>query len=58
MVTITEIVSSASKKYAKVENVMRCVSVKSLRAAHLTQDGKKAKGVDKMTKGQNSIKLD
>ena len=39
MSTITEIVSSASKKYNRVENVMRYVSVKSLKAAHNMQDG-------------------
>ena len=58
MATITEIVSSASKKYARVENVMRCVSVKSLKAAHAAQDGKKARGVDKVTKDEYSEKLE
>ena len=58
MSTITEIVSSASRKYAKVENVMRCVSVTSLKNAHNTQDGKKAKGVDKVTKDEYEANLD
>ena len=58
MLTITEIISSASEKYARVENVMRCVSEKSLKAAHEAQDGKKAKGVDKVTKDEYGEKLD
>ena len=58
MSTITEIVSSASKKYNRVENVMRYVSVKSLKAAHNKQDGKKAKGIDKVTKEEYGQKLE
>ena len=58
METITEIVSTASKKYARVENVMKYVSEESLKAAHIAQDGKKAKGVDKVTKDEYGEKLE
>ena len=58
METITERVSTASKKYARVENVMKYVSEESLKAAHIAQDGKKAKGVDKVTKDEYGEKLE
>ena len=52
METITDVVRSLSEKYDKVENVMRCVSVKSLTTVFYAQDGNKAKGVDKVSKDE------
>ena len=52
METLTEVVRSLSLKYEKVENLMRCVSVKSLKHAHEMQPANKATGIDKTTKAQ------
>ena len=52
METLTEVVRSLSQKYEKVENLMRCVSVKSLKHAHEMQPANKATGIDKTTKAQ------
>jgi group II intron reverse transcriptase/maturase len=38
--------------YDRVENLMRCVTVRSLANAHASQDGRKATGVDGVTKGE------
>ena len=52
MSTLTEVIRSQSEKYPRVENLMRCVTVKSLKNAHKEQDGKKATGIDRVTKDE------
>ena len=52
METLTEVVRSLSLKYEKVENLMRCVSVNSLKYAHEMQPANKATGIDKTTKAK------
>lgn len=52
MPTLTEVIKSQSEMYDKVENLMRCVTVRSLANAHASQDGRKAAGVDGVTKGE------
>ncbi len=58
MLTLTEVIRSQSEKYQRVENLMRCVTTKSLKNAHRGQDGKKATGVDSITKEEYEKKLD
>lgn len=52
MPTLTEVIKSQSEMYDRVENLMRCVTVRSLANAHASQDGRKATGVDGVTKGE------
>lgn len=52
MPTLTEVIKSQSEMYDRVENLMRCVTVRSLANAHASQDGRKAAGVDGVTKGE------
>jgi len=52
MSTLIEVIRSQSERYARVENLMRCVTAKSLKLAHEKQSGHKATGVDKVTKAQ------
>ena len=58
MQTLTEAIRSQSEKYPRVENLMRCVSVKSLENAHRGQDGKKAAGIDRVTKEEYEENLE
>ena len=50
MATLTEVIRSLSLKYERVENLMRCITVKSLKHAHEEQPANKATGIDKTTK--------
>ena len=58
MQTLTEIVRAQSEKHPKVQNLMRYVTPKTLRLAHEKSDGKKAKGVDGVTKEEYGKNLD
>ena len=58
MSTTAETVRELSLKYARVENVMRFVNIGTMKEAHLKQDGRKATGVDKVTKAQYGENLD
>ena len=58
MPTLTEVIRSQSEKYDRVENLMRCVTVKSLGNAHRKQDGKKATGIDRVTKDEYEENLE
>lgn len=58
MSTLTEVIRSQSEKYPRVENLMRCVTVKSLKNAHKRQDGKKATGIDRVTKNEYNEHLE
>lgn len=57
MATKTEEIRNQSKMYRKVQNLMRNVSEETLMEAHRKQSGKKASGVDGVTKdgyGENA----
>lgn len=58
MSTLTEVIRSQSEKHTRVENLMRCVTVKSLKNAHKGQDSKKATGIDKITKDEYNEDLE
>ena len=58
MSTTTETVRELSLKYARVENVMRFVNIGTMKEAHQRQDGRKATGIDKVTKAQYGENLD
>jgi group II intron reverse transcriptase/maturase len=58
MQTLTEIVRALSERYPKVQNLMRYVTVKSLKLAHQNADGKKAKGIDGVTKEEYEKNLE
>lgn len=58
MPTLTEVIRSQSEKYDRVENLMRCVTVKSLGNAHRKQDGRKATGIDRVTKDEYGENLE
>ncbi len=58
METLTEVIRSLSMKYSRVENLMRCITVKSLKHAHEMQPANKAMGIDKVTKAEYGEHLD
>jgi retron-type reverse transcriptase len=58
MATLTEVIRSLSLKYERVENLMRCITVKSLKHAHEKQPANKATGIDKTTKAEYEERLD
>ena len=58
MQTLTEVIRSQSEKYQRVENLMRCVTVKSLKNAHKEQDVHKAAGIDRVTKEEYNDNLE
>ena len=58
MATLTEVIRSLSQKYERVENLMRCITVKSLKHAHEEQPANKATGIDKTTKAKYEEHLD
>ncbi len=58
MATLTEVIRSLSLKYERVENLMRCITVKSLKHAHEEQPANKATGIDKTTKAKYEEHLD
>jgi len=58
MLTLTEVIRSQSEKYERVENLMRCVTVKSLTNAHRKQNGRKAMGADGITKDEYNVNLE
>ena len=58
MQTLTEIVRTLSERYPKVQNLMRYITVKSLKLAHKNADGKKAKGIDGVTKEEYEQNLE
>ena len=58
MQTLTEIVRAQSEKHPKVQNLMRYITPESLKLAHEKSDGKKAKGVDGITKEEYGKNLD
>lgn len=50
MATLAEEIRNQSLMYEKVQNLMRCVNEETLMEAHQRQSGKKAAGVDGVTK--------
>ena len=58
MQTLTAIVRGLSERYPKVQNLMRYITVKSLKLAHKNADGKKAKGIDGVTKEEYEQNLE